>query len=409
MQIDDIRFMNTTIHEIEIKVTKLHDQMRVQGVESLILRSVAAHLYLTGSVIHGYTYIHKDEPLPLFFLEKPTHALEGFSEEKIFSVRKPELIPDILAKVGHKVDEKTALELSHLPVSEYERLRKLSDSGKVSSADGSTILREARSIKTENELTEMRRLALLHMEIYRLVPELYTPGMSDLELQHLLEYQMRRRGSIGLFRAFGPRMEIFMGSVLAGENAVNPAPYDFTMGGKGLNALPMGATGIEIMPGTTVMVDMAGNYGVLQTDITRTYYLGELPDEVVRAHNLSIEMQEWFMQYAREGAEISTVYNHFLQRAQEEGFAEQFMGFEHQVKFVGHGVGVEVNELPILTPRYPGKFRSGMTIAVEPKFVFPEVGAVGMENTYIIGREGAENITPLPMELIPLVEEKVRD
>lgn len=193
-----------------------------------------------------------------------------------------------------------------------------------------------------------------------------------------------------------------MGNVIAGSNADNPAPYDFTMGGKGVFAMPMGASGQEIAPGTTVMVDLSGNYGVYQSDITRTYYLGELPEEVIRAHNLSIEFQRWFEAYAKEGAPVAEVYNHCLRRAEEEGFADYFMGHQSQVKFVGHGVGIEINEQPVLTARSRDTFRAGMVIALEPKFVFPEVGAVGLENTYIIGKDGAENITPLPEELIPL-------
>lgn len=394
--------MNISLPEVELRVQKIRAAMREVGVQNLLLRSVPSQLYLTGSVIQGFTLVDQSQSLPIFFLERPTSALLGFPEERIFSVRKPELIPDLIEPMGLSITDKTSFELGHLPVTEFERLRKLSNVGSVSPIDASTLMREVRSIKTENELTDIRRLALTHMEIYRLVPELYREGMTDSELQHELEYQMRRRGSIGLFRAFGPRMEIFMGNVLAGSNAVNPAPYDFTMGGTGEPAMPMGAAEVEIIPGTTVMVDMSGNYGVLQTDITRTYFLGELPEEVIKAHQLSIELQEWFMDYARPGAEIAKVYNHCYSRAVEEGYSSNFMGTEFQAKFVGHGVGIEINEVPVLTPRWAGTFQEGMVIALEPKFVFEGVGAVGLENTYIITKEGAENITPLPMDLIPL-------
>lgn len=394
--------MNINIQEIEERVQKIRVAMREADVQNVILRSVPSQLYLTGSVIQGYTLVDQSQALPLFFLERPTNALIGFPEDHIFMVRKPELIPDIIDGLGLSITDRTALELGHLPMTEYERLRKLSDAGVVSSVDASTLMREVRSIKTASELTEIRRLALTHMEIYRLVPELYRGGMTDSELQHELEYQMRRRGSIGLFRAFGPRMEIFMGNVLAGTNAVNPAPYDFTMGGSGDPAMPMGAADVEIIPGTTVMVDMSGNFGVYQTDITRTYFLGELPENVIKAHQLSIELHEWFMEYAQPGAEIAEVYNHCYQRAVEEGYEANFMGTEFQAKFVGHGVGIEINEVPVLTPRWKGTFEEGMVIALEPKFVFERVGAVGLENTYIITKEGPENITPLAMDLIPL-------
>lgn len=394
--------MNTTLQEITIKVKKIHSILKEQGLQNILLRSIPNCLYITGSVSQSFILVDRSRELPIIFLERPTNTLEGYPEELIYSIRKPELIPDILSELGLSINEQSALELGYLPFTEYQRLSKLSPNG-VSDIDGSTLMREVRSIKTETELTETRRVAQIHAEIYRLVPKFYRPGITELELQHELEYQMRRRGSIGIFRVFGARMEIHMGNVIAGDNADNPAPYDFTMGGKGVFAMPMGASGQEILPGTALMVDLSGNYGVYQSDITRTYYLGELPKEVIRAHHLSIEFQRWFESYAKDGAPVAEVYNHFLRRAEEEGFAEYFMGHENQVKFVGHGVGIEINEPPVLTARSKDIFRANMVIALEPKFVFPKVGAVGLENTYIIGRDGAENITPLPEALIPLV------
>lgn len=396
--------MNTSIQEIQIKVHKIQEALKAQGLQNILLRSIPNCLYLTGSVSQSFILVDRSEELPIIFLERPTSTLEGFPEERIYSIRKPELIPDILAQIGLSLTEKTALELGYLPVTEYLRISKLAPNG-MSDIDGSVLMREVRSIKTSTELTEIRRLAEIHSEVYRLVPEFYHPGATDLEIQHQLEYQMRRRGSIGIFRAFGARMEIHMGNVIAGANADNPAPYDFTMGGRGVYAMPMGASGQEITEGTTLMVDISGNYGVYQTDITRTYYLGDLPDEVTKAHQLSIDFQRWFESYAMEGAPVAEVYNYFVKQVEEAGLTEYFMGHENQVKFVGHGVGIEINEVPVLTARSRDTFHTGMVIALEPKFVFPLVGAVGLENTYIIEDTGAENITPLPEELIPLTND----
>lgn len=397
--------MNTTIEEISLKVKRIQESLEEKGLQNILIRSIPNTIYLTGSVIQGYLLVDKDLSLPLIFLERTTNVLEGYPTDLIFNIRKPELIPDLLAGLGKSISSVTALELGFLPVTDYQRLSKLSIDGKVSEEDGSAIMREIRSVKTPQELTDIRREIEVHMEIYRLVPELFKRGMTDKELQHLLEFQMRRRGSIGIFRCFGARMESFMGHLLTGDNADVPAPYDFALGGKGDFAMPMGATGIEILPGTTVMVDLAGNFGTFVTDITRTYYLGDLPKEVVKAHQLSIELNEWFAEYAKDGAAISEVYNHFVKRVEEEEFTPHFMGYTNQVKFVGHGFGIEINEPPVLTARYKGVFKEGMTIAVEPKFVFPGIGAVGIENSYIIGRDGAENLSPLPTELISLTEE----
>lgn len=396
--------MNITLKELDIRLQKIRQAMKAEGLQNILLRSVPNHIYLTGSVFQGFTFIDLSQSLPLFFVERATSIFEGYPEDLVYEIRKPELIPDLLRERGLELNEQSAYELGHLPMTEYERLRKLAVRGEVSQVDATALMREVRSIKTDEEVREIRRLALIHMEIYRLVPELYRSGMTDSELQHELEYQMRRRGSIGLFRSFGPRTEIFMGNVSAGSNAVVPAPYDFTMGGAGLPAMPMGPAGLEIRQGTTVMVDMSGNFGTHQTDITRTYFVGKLPDEVVAAHQLSVELHQWLTDQGKAGMPIADLYNHAYETVERAGLLPHFMGRTLQAKYVGHGVGIEINEQPVLTARAKGTLQENMTIAFEPKFVFDKVGAVGIENTYLITNEGVENLTPLPTELMELEE-----
>ena len=89
--------------------------------------------------------------------------------------------------------------------------------------------------------------------------------------------------------------------------------------------------------------------------------------------------------------------------AQAAGAADWFMGHRYHAGFVGHGVGIEVNELPVLAPRSRDVLQAGNTIAVEPKFVVPGLGAVGIENTYVVRAEGAaERITDTTEDIIQL-------
>ncbi|MDO5036054.1 MAG: M24 family metallopeptidase [Porphyromonas sp.] len=398
--------MNITNKDLSYKSLRIKKALAEVGASGILLRSIPAHLYLTGSVFQGYTYIPVDNDegaLPIFFVERPTAVFNGYDSERVFSAYKPELIPDLLHKhFGYQIGSDTVVELGELTVTEYKRLSRLSPTGTLSDVDGTTLMRNVRSIKTEEELTEIRRLALRHMELYRVAPYLYEKGMTDIQWQHRLEYQMRRRGSIGIFRAFGSRMEIFMGNVSAGDNATMPAPYDFALGGAGAPAMPFGADGTVIRPGNTILVDLAGNYGVYTTDISRTYYVGELPEIVQKAHALSESLHRWFEENVRPGVAVSAVYNHCMEEVKNAALQEYFMGHDYQAKFVGHGLGIEINEPPVLTAKWKGDFQEGMVIALEPKFTFSSIGAVGIESTYIITRDGVENITPLPTEMVQL-------
>ncbi|MDO4695680.1 Xaa-Pro peptidase family protein [Porphyromonas sp.] len=391
--------MNITKEELLLRCQKVSKALVESGCDSILLRSIPNHIYLTGSVFLGFTFLKVGHE-PIFFAEKPSQVLDGY--DRTHNIRKPEQMPEILAEYGYEITEQTCIEASTLPFAEYQRLSKLSKQGVFSFVDASVLMRNVRSIKTPTEIEIIRSAAIPHMEIYKIAPSLFKKGMTDLEWQFAIEYEMRKRGSIGVFRCFGSRMEIFMGNIAAGINANVSAPYDFTMGGAGAPAMPMGACGQPITEGMALMLDMAGNYSPYNTDITRVYACGQIEPEAVRAHNLSIEMHRYFQSHAKPGVELSEIYNHCAEMSEEAGLSRHFMGQDHQVKFVGHGVGIEINEPPVMTPRWKGVFEPGMTMAFEPKFVIAPTGALGVENTYLVTENGVENLTPLPEEIVYL-------
>ena len=110
------------------------------------------------------------------------------------------------------------------------------------------------------------------------------------------------------------------------------------------------------------------------------------------------------MQQAHPGTLCADLYNECLAIVEAEGAKPYFMGTELQAQFVGHGLGLQINELPVLTGRSKDVLEEGMVIAFEPKFVLPKIGAVGIENTYLITASGAENLTPAPEEIIDLTK-----
>ena len=195
-----------------------------------------------------------------------------------------------------------------------------------------------------------------------------------------------------------------MGSLLTGDNAGAPSPYDFALGGAGSQALPLGSNGTPLREGQAVMVDMAGNYGVYCSDMTRTYSIGRLSDEAYRLHELSLEIHRQVMQKAAPGTSCADLYNESLRMVEEAGATPYFMGTELQAQFVGHGLGLQINELPVLMGRSKDTLQPGMIIAFEPKFVLPHIGAVGIENTYLVTETGIENLTPALEEIIDLTQ-----
>ena len=249
----------------------------------------------------------------------------------------------------------------------------------------------------------MKESAEIHTEVYKRIPSLYKKGMTDLELQIEIESKLRLPGSIGIFRSFGENMDIFMGSLLAGDNAQATSPFDYALGGEGISPiLPLGANGSILKSGTTIMIDMAGNYRPYMDDMSRTFAIEQAPDIAYFAHEVSIKIHNTIKSFAKPGTSCSDIYNTALEIVKENNLEAYFMGTEQQAKFIGHGVGLEINEPPVFTPRSKETLALGMAIALEPKFVLPGIGAVGIENTYIVNENGLENITLCEEELITL-------
>ena len=381
--------------DYRLRVAKLQLLLHRQGIEALVVVSNVNLLYICGEVFAGLAFIPREGEAQ-FFIRRPQLHPESAT---VHYVRKIEQITEYIDTAALR---SVALELDEQSYSDIQRQRKLFPEAELQNA--TALLREARMVKTPLELEQIREGARHHIATYATIPSLYRDGMTDRDLQIEIEREMRRRGSIGIFRCFGSAMEIYMGSLLTGDNAGAPSPYDFALGGAGSQALPLGSNGTPLREGQAVMVDMAGNYGVYCSDMTRTYSIGRLSDEAYRLHELSLEIHRQVMQKATPGTSCADLYNESLRMVEEAGAGPYFMGTELQAQFVGHGLGLQINELPVLMGRSKDTLQPGMIIAFEPKFVLPHVGAVGIENTYLVTETGIENLTPAPEEIIDLTQ-----
>lgn len=349
-------------------------------------------LYLTGRVFAGYIYLAPAQQ-PLYFVKRPAE-LEG---ERIHYIRKPE---EIKATTGST--DTLALETASLPYADAFRLKNAMGARELTDISGDIM--NARAIKTPHEIDLLKQDGIRQRDVYSHIPALYSEGMSDMELQIEIERLSRLHGCLGLFRVNGPSMELHMGNVLAGDNADAPSPYDFAMGGAGLDpSIPVGANGETIRPGNSVMVDMNGNFNGYMTDMTRTFSCGQLSQQAMKAHDCSIEICAALAQAGKPGAEAKSLYEMAWQIAERHGLTDYYMGHRSHAGFVGHGVGIQINELPVIAPRSRHILAEGNVIALEPKFVIPGTGAVGIENTYVVTADGMRAITDAPEEIIDLL------
>lgn len=380
--------------EINLRMDSLRRHMREEGADALLVASNPNLYYTTCRFFRGYVYIPV-EGNPLWFVIKP-NVFD--SENDVVLIRKPEVIATELVRLGYKSPMAVGYEFDDLSYSDVSRLKGIFPEAKV--ANGSKILRKSRMVKTEWEIDRMKEDGIHQAEVYRRVTKCYQEDMTDLEFQIEIERVLRREGCLGVSRTSGNLMDINMGSVIAGENADTPSPYDFTMGGAGIDpSLPGGANGTTLKPGETVMIDMNGSFNGYQTDMTRVWSIGEVPHIAYKAHECSRNILRALEQMAKPGVAVANLYKKAMEIVEGEELSQYFMGHRQQAAFIGHGVGIELNEQPVVMARSKDILAENMTIALEPKFVIPSVGAVGVENTYRVTPSGLESITIFPEEI----------
>ena len=383
--------------ELKQRRDKIRVLMAQQGIDAALFTCNVNLIYTYGQVVSGFLYLPLNDSARLF-IKRPNN-IEG---EHIRPIRKPEQLPDLLTEQGLPLPQRLMLEGDELSFNEYRRLAACFPSAEVLPC-GSALVRQARSVKTKLEIELFRRSGLAHAKAYAQIPTVYRPGMTDRELSIEIERLMRLEGNLGIFRVFGQSMEIFMGSLLAGDNAAAPSPYDFALGGEGMDpALPGGANNTPLQEGQSLMVDLGGNFFGYMGDMSRVFSIGRLPQQAYDAHQLCLDIQDAIADMARPGVVCEDLYNKAIDMVTRAGMADYFMGVGQKAKFIGHGIGLEINEAPVIAPRMKQELEPGMVFALEPKIVLPGVGPVGIENSWVVTTEGIEKLTICPEEIIAL-------
>jgi Xaa-Pro aminopeptidase len=225
--------------------------------------------------------------------------------------------------------------------------------------------------------------------------------MTELELAGKIEAEARRLGHQGIVRMRLWGSEMFYGHLLSGATGAVPSFLSSPTGGLGASpAVAQGPGFKTIQRHEAVLVDYIFAYNGYLSDHARIFSLGSLPAELKDAHAAMLEVQQLVKKLAKPGVKTGDIYNRALEKTKDLGYADHFMGIgTERVRFVGHGIGLEVDEYPFLAAGQQLELRAGMAIALEPKLIFPDKGVVGIENTHVVTDDGLEQLGRFPEEI----------
>lgn len=391
-----------TAEEIRSRTRRLQTHLREEGLGGAVLVQNVDRYYFSGSMQSGYVIVPAEgDPLVLVRRDPERAAEESpLPVHPLGSVRE---LADRVREAFGEVPSPLGLELDVLPVTQADRLKSLLPG--VEFGDATRPVMSTRAIKSPWEIGQIRRAAEGVARVVARVPEFVREGMPEIELSANIECELRRLGHGGVNRMRGFNQELFYGHVMAGAPAASTTFLDAPTGGLGLSpALPQGSSSRPIHRGDPIVVDLVGNCGGYLSDQTRVFSLGEPSEPFLEVYETALAIQRAVIAAARPGVPAADLYGVALEAAAESRFAEHFLGEDHKVSFVGHGIGLEVDEYPFLARGFRLPLEQGMVFALEPKFILSGRGVVGVEDTFWVTPDGVERLTPSPHEfgIIPV-------
>ena len=392
--------LNTPKPELDLRIKNFQDYLRRKNIDAALILQRVDLYYFSGTFQQGSLYIPADGE-PILMINKNIERARAESLlDTIVDLESPKRIPQIIKAKGYGLPGTLGLELDVLPTTMYFTYQKLFSGTDL--IDISLAIRLQRAVKSSHELGIMRRATELSDQVFGWVPNILCPGITELEMAGLVEAEARRLGHQGVIRMRLWGSEMFYGHLLSGPTGAVPSYLSSPTGGTGASpAIAQGPSYKTIQRHEPVMVDYMFCYNGYICDSTRIYSLGALPQELLDAQAAMIEVQRIIKKAARPGVASGEIYDQALAKTRELGYGDHFMGVGNErVRFVGHGIGLEVDEFPFLAAGQKLELQAGMTIALEPKLIFPGIGVVGIENTHVVTPEGLESLSKYPDDIV---------
>lgn len=388
---EEFKMHITPKSELKDRISEFQNRLLEEDLDGALVLQNADLLYFAGSIQDGWLFIPTKGQAEFFVKKSLERAREESSLENVKKIDSFQELPEALEK--YNIDA-LGLELDVLPASDYLYYVKLFQGVELEGI--STEIKKQRMTKSDFELKMIRKAAKLMHEVHREVPDLISSGMSENEFAGKVEAVAREKGHEGFVRWRSFKQEMFYGHILTGGNGGVPSYLDSPTGGRGLSpGFPQSVSNKEIQPHEPISVDYVGVVNGYVVDQSRIYSIGELQDDkLAEAFEWSLIIQENLVNNAVPSLSADEVFNIAFEMVKDTEYEENFMGYgETKSPYIGHGVGLEIDELPIIGKELKTPLKENMVFALEPKFVFPKLGTVGIENTFVVQEDGLDRIT----------------
>ncbi len=385
--------------EVDARIQTFQETLGQLEMDGALIIHHTNLFYLSGTSQSSHLFVPRSGKPLLMVRKSYARAVQESPIEEIMEVKSLKAIPDILKTKGFSFDT-LGLELDVIPYNTFQFYQKVFKDSALT--DISDPLKKIRMIKSDYETDLLQGACAILDQVFADTPSMIREGMTEIELASLFEGGMRRRGYGGCSKMRAFNQDFFLGNITTGSSGAVPSYFDGPVGGRGLTPAnnPHGAGWKTIGRNEVIYIDYTCVVNGYTADGARMFVLGEVSEQLRKAHAAALHILEAIVAMIKPGVACEDIYLKSVELAEQMGMEEHFMGLGNdRVRFIGHGVGLELDEYPIFAKGVKMALAEGMTFALEPKFVYPE-GAIGIENTYVLKADGPLVLTHAPQDII---------
>ncbi|MUV07326.1 M24 family metallopeptidase [Planococcaceae bacterium Storch 2/2-2] len=348
------------------KIERIRQRLHEESIDALLVTNPYNRRYManfTGTA--GVVFITKEEALFITdfrYVEQATEQAVGYTvvEQRRTVV---EQVADEVVRLGVRT---LGFEKDHMTYGEFEIFEEYVDAMLV---PVSGWVEQLRLIKTEDELAILQRAADIADETFEHICTYIRPGVSELDVANEMERYMRSLGA-------------------------TQSSFDSIVASGVRGALPHGVASDKLIEeGELVTLDFGALYNGYISDITRTVAVGEPSEQMKEVYEIVLAAQKRGVEQIRPGMKASEADQVVRDVIVEKGYGE---AFGHST---GHGIGLEVHEMPALSSRNDTVLQCGMTVTVEPGIYLPGIGGVRIEDDIVLTETGNRRLTKSSKEL----------
>ncbi|MBW1779964.1 MAG: aminopeptidase P family protein [Deltaproteobacteria bacterium] len=386
-------------YEIDHRIARIQDQLQEADVKALLIVQRVDLLYFSGTAQNGFLFIPAQGPPLLLVRRYMPRARQESSIRDMLEITSPTEVPGRIADFYGGIPRTVGFELDVVPVNEFAFYCRLFP--EQDCVDGSPFIHKTRSIKSPWELNQMEKTARISFRTFEYMRDHIRPGYTEMEFGGMCEAFARKIGHGGRLRVRDYQTEGYPWHILSGVSGGMVGLLDSPASGQGTSAaFPVGAGIRKFLPDEPIMIDWSTVFNGFHMDETRMFATGSMPKEALDASLAAIDIHNTVLDNVRPGIPVKELFHIALARAKKVGYAEPYLGPPgYKVQFIGHGIGHELIEQPILSAKDETLLEPGMTFALEPKMVFKNRFSAGIESVFTVTENGHRLISEIPVEV----------